>query len=207
MSGVDLKFFSEVQVALEKEADRKDEIRIKVREFDRQVRQLAAVLNGVHADPSGPVPEIDFTEVQATLRHFAALIPGDHFHKYYDLWSRQVQQAVFLVVFRHYLVHEELVTIPVIETTLGGKILNTCTSRLAVNAVTVGDYQRPLRLSKFIKDLSAGFQMLNLKNDIIRKRFDGIKYDVKKIEEVVYDITLRGLQQNEQPNKKPKLSE
>jgi hypothetical protein len=24
-------------------------------------------------------------------------------------------------------------------------------------------------------------------------RFDGIKYEVKKIEEVVYDITLRGL--------------
>lgn len=27
------------------------------------------------------------------------------------------------------------------------------------------------------------------------RRFDGIKYDVKKIEEVVYDITLRGLHQ------------
>lgn len=35
--------------------------------------------------------------------------------------------------------------------------------------------------------------MLNLKNDSLRKRFDALKYDVKKIEEVVYDLSLRGL--------------
>lgn len=66
-------------------------------------------------------------------------------------------------------------------------------SRLAVNAVTMADFATPLRLSDFVKDLYAGFGMLNLKNDSLRKRFDSIKYDVKKIEEVVYDISLRGL--------------
>ncbi|RUP51150.1 translin-like protein [Jimgerdemannia flammicorona] len=69
-------------------------------------------------------------------------------------------------------------------------------SRLAVNSVTAGDYSRPLRISKFVKDLGSGFQLLNLKNDLLRKRFDGIKYDIKKIEEVVYDISLRGLTTN-----------
>lgn len=34
---------------------------------------------------------------------------------------------------------------------------------------------------------------MNLKNDNLRKRFDALKYDVKKIEEVVYDLSLRGL--------------
>lgn len=37
------------------------------------------------------------------------------------------------------------------------------------------------------------FRLLNLKNDALRKRFDGLKYDVKKCEEVVYDLTIRGL--------------
>lgn len=85
-----------------------------------------------------------------------------------------------------------------------------------------------MRLSRFVKDVSAGFQMLNLKNDMLRKRyslddthgisfranlrpfcgrFDGIKYDVKKIEEVVYDITLRGLQEEGQAAKRPKLED
>ncbi|CEJ56282.1 Translin-1 [Penicillium brasilianum] len=66
-------------------------------------------------------------------------------------------------------------------------------SRLAVNSVTLGDYERPLQIGNFIKDLFAGFQLLNLKNDILRKRSDGIKYSVKKVEDVVYDLSLRGL--------------
>lgn len=66
-------------------------------------------------------------------------------------------------------------------------------SRLATNAVTLGDFDLPLVISGFIKDLLAGFQMLNLKNDILRKRADAVKYDVKRVEDVVYDLSLRGL--------------
>ncbi|KAI4198574.1 MAG: hypothetical protein LQ346_002727 [Caloplaca aetnensis] len=66
-------------------------------------------------------------------------------------------------------------------------------ARLAVNSVTLGDYQRPLQISKFVKDIHAGFQILNLKNDSLRRRSDSIKYSVKKIEDVVYDLSLRNL--------------
>lgn len=66
-------------------------------------------------------------------------------------------------------------------------------SRLAVNSVTAGDYNRPIRISNFINELDSGFRLLNLKNDPLRKRYDGLKYDVKKIEEVVYDLSIRGL--------------
>jgi predicted translin family RNA/ssDNA-binding protein len=66
-------------------------------------------------------------------------------------------------------------------------------SRLAVNAVTLGDFEAPLRISAFAKEVFTGFSMLNLKNDPLRRRFDSLKYDIKKIEEVVYDVTLRKL--------------
>ena len=62
-----------------------------------------------------------------------------------------------------------------------------------MNSVTLGDYQRPLAISRFVADLNSGFRLLNLKNDGLRKRFDALKYDIKKIEEIVYDITIRGL--------------
>lgn len=57
----------------------------------------------------------------------------------------------------------------------------------------MGDFELPLVISGFIKDLFAGFQVLNLKNDILRKRADAVKYDVKRVEDVVYDLSLRGL--------------
>jgi len=48
-------------------------------------------------------------------------------------------------------------------------------------------------ISQFIKDLHAGFQILNLKNDSLRRRSDSIKYKVREVEDVVYDLSLRGL--------------
>ena len=66
-------------------------------------------------------------------------------------------------------------------------------SRLVVNAVTHGDYQRPKRIATFLNNLDGGFRLLNLKNDMLRKKFDSLKYDLKKVEEVVYDLSIRGL--------------
>lgn len=34
---------------------------------------------------------------------------------------------------------------------------------------------------------------LNLRNDALRRKFDSLKYELKRCEDVVYDLTLRGL--------------
>lgn len=64
--------------------------------------------------------------------------------------------------------------------------------------MTLGDYKRPLQISTFVKDVHAGFQLLNLKNDALRRRSDGVKYSVKRVEDVVYDLSLRGLIEREE---------
>lgn len=66
-------------------------------------------------------------------------------------------------------------------------------ARLATNSVTLQDFDLALRIHSFLKDLFAGFLLLNLKNDPLRKRVDGVKYAVKKTEEIVYDLTVRKL--------------
>ena len=67
-------------------------------------------------------------------------------------------------------------------------------SRLAMNAVTLGDARTvTVTISSFVKDVYSGFQLLNLKNDVVRRRFDGMKYSVKKVEEVIYDLSLRSV--------------
>jgi hypothetical protein len=73
-------------------------------------------------------------------------------------------------------------------------------ARLCLNSVIVGDYQLPTQIARFVSELYAGYRLLNLKNDFLRKRMDSIKYDVKKIEEVVYDITVRGLNKTPLPS-------
>ena len=45
--------------------------------------------------------------------------------------------------------------------------------RYVVNQVTNGDYDCPRKVLKFLTDLHAAFRMLNLRNDFLRKKFDG----------------------------------
>jgi predicted translin family RNA/ssDNA-binding protein len=66
-------------------------------------------------------------------------------------------------------------------------------ARLATNAVTIKDFEHAVHIQAFVKDLFAGFLLLNLKNDILRRKVDGVKYSVKKTEEIVYDLTVRNL--------------
>ena len=52
-------------------------------------------------------------------------------------------------------------------------------ARLCPNSIVNSDFTLPLKISKFCKEIHAGFGLLNLKNDSLRKRFDGMKVSVK----------------------------
>jgi predicted translin family RNA/ssDNA-binding protein len=148
------------------------------------------------------------------LQRLSSVVGHDHY-KYCTTWYITMQHVVGLCALSVYLQHETAITIEQVEHMLQVQVdtkgdtdtfhisleeylhalisLVNELSRLAVNAVTAGDFQRPLRISAFVKELFAGFQMLNLKNDSLRRRFDSLKYDLKKVEEVVYDLSIRGL--------------
>jgi len=142
------------------------------------------------------------------------------YYKWNNMWTRSIQDVCFTVLYCGWLAQdsenktgklltiEEVGTILKVPTNLKDRdafhltieeyLLSLVTlleelARLARNSVTLGDFRRPLQISQFIKDVHAGFQILNLKNDILRKRVDGIKYRVKEVEDVVYDLSLRNL--------------
>ncbi|KAF9996830.1 hypothetical protein BGZ80_006586 [Entomortierella chlamydospora] len=218
---VDLGFFDAIQSAMEAEATAKDNIRSAVRELDRINRNITAVLNRVHSSPKEQVPalcaqaRIHFEDIQVHIKEVAKIVPMNQYYKYNGLWTGPMQQACFLATLTMYLEHERLITVEELEGFFAAKVdldnnmtdfrisieeflhgvvsLTNELSRLAVNSVTAGDFARPVRIGKFLKELYSGFQLLNLKNDSLRKRFDGIKYDIKKVEEIIYDLTVRKL--------------
>jgi hypothetical protein len=73
------------------------------------------------------------------------------------------------------------------------KLIERFQSRLMTNAVTQRDFKRPQLISKFVKDIHSAFQVLNLKNDALRRKSDGLKYNVKKVEDICYDLIVRNL--------------
>ncbi|XP_061860829.1 translin isoform X1 [Colius striatus] len=153
-----------------------------------------------------------FGTVRTQMESLKTKFPADQYYRFHEHWRFVLQRLVFLAAFVVYLESETLVTREAVAEILGieadrergfhldiedylSGVLTLASelARLAVNSVTAGDYSRPLRIAAFISELDSGFRLLNLKNDSLRKRYDGLKYDVKKIEEVVYDLSIRGL--------------
>ncbi|EGP91235.1 unnamed protein product [Zymoseptoria tritici ST99CH_3D7] len=155
-----------------------------------------------------------------TIQMLSKVASGHPYYRFNYSWSRQMESSCFSILLCGWLggfgkgqtgsllTIEEVgavMKVPVnlkdrdaFHLTIEEYLLSLITlledlSRLARNSVTLGDYRRPLLISQFIKDVFAGFQILNLKNDSLRKRSDGIKYKVKEVEDVVYDLSLRGL--------------
>ncbi|KAH9950534.1 Translin [Amylocystis lapponica] len=215
MDPENLEFINQL---LDKDVELREKIKEQVVEFDKKTRTLSGMLNKIHSTPSEQMAVL-LDSVRPTLEGcrettaaLAVLIPANQFWRWKDMWCNSLRSAVYAATLMEYLKSGTLLTLPTVNEVLGIKdewkdrftltaedylhglitLVNEL-SRLAVNAVTLGDFEAPIKISVFVKDLFAGFAMLNLKNDLLRRRYDSLKYDIKKIEEVVYDVSLRKL--------------
>ncbi|OCT48440.1 Translin-1 [Cladophialophora carrionii] len=218
---VDPAIFSSLQAKIDQETGIKDELRAIVDTLSKQGRVTQSILSRVHNTPTAEletavlVPCADSLAAQAaTVKTLADAASKYPFYKWNNIWQRDMQNVVSSLQLHDWLKGGNLITLEEVGQRLNVPVnvkdedtfhitiedyLLALTytieelSRLAPNAVTLGDYARPLQISRFIKDVHAGFQLLNLKNDILRRRNDALKYNVKKVEDVVYDLSLRGL--------------
>ncbi|CUA67610.1 Translin [Rhizoctonia solani] len=200
----------------EAESELRDTIRKEVLELDRKSRNATGIMNRIHSTLDvKPLVESSSSVVRSCHEEFTKIanaVPPNQFWRWKDMWTRSLQNIIFVTALDEYLSTERLITLPECEQILGvnpewrGRFqipsedylhgiiaLVNELSRLAVNAVTLGDFNRPVQISVFVRDLYSGFSLLNLKNDSLRRRFDSLKYDMKKIEEVLYDVSLRKL--------------
>ncbi|PCH40129.1 Translin [Wolfiporia cocos MD-104 SS10] len=215
---MDLQNLEYINRLLDKDVDLREKIKDQVTELDKKTRTLSGMLNKIHSTPTGQLPSlIDsvtpyLESCRETTAALAELIPPNQFWRWKDMWSFSLRNAVFSATLVEFLRNGSLLSLSQASEVLGIKdewqdrfalsaedylhalisLVNEL-SRLAVNSVTLGDFEQPIKISFFVKDLFAGFAMLNLKNDTLRRRYDSLKYDIKKIEEVVYDVSLRKL--------------
>ncbi|KAG6820178.1 hypothetical protein H0H93_004309 [Arthromyces matolae] len=116
---------------------------------------------------------------QETTHALADLIPENQFWRWKDMWTNSLRNAVFVASLVEFLSTRTLIPLPKISEQLGIKdewedrlalpvedylhglisLVNEL-SRLAVNAVTLGNFEEPFRISVFVKDIFIGFSMV-----------------------------------------------
>ncbi|CAG9794231.1 unnamed protein product [Diatraea saccharalis] len=210
--------FTKFQKDLDADQELREVIRTICKEVQQMSREAVTVLQIIHHKEEGIIQACQkarelFGKAREKYASLKQTVPSTDYYKYHDHWRGVTQQYCFLISLVIWLEmgilasHETIAEVLGISSVeekegfhldiedylVGLLLLCSELSRYAVNCVTRGDYAKPSQISKFIMELNAGFRLLNLKNDHLRKRFDALKYDVKKIEEVVYDLSIRGL--------------
>ncbi len=64
-------------------------------------------------------------------------------------------------------------------------------ARRAVFLATKRDKQQVTNIHEFIQALQGELVQFHLRNGLLRKKYDSIKYNLKKVEETLYDLELR----------------
>ncbi|KAL0482254.1 hypothetical protein AKO1_011121 [Acrasis kona] len=202
----------------EEEDAKRETIRVEVRKLELLSSRIKTCLQAVHQhtdDYDATVKRI-CAEVDSLLAECAKvfadldkLISKDSYYKYQGRFNNKTSQFSFLCLLKHYLETGTLLSHENVVKTLGlegnsvlitlEEYLHGCCelfaelSRLSVNSVTRGDFERPVKIKDFLHELHGALKLLNFKNDGVRKKFDSVKYDLKKVEEIVYDLSVRGL--------------
>jgi predicted translin family RNA/ssDNA-binding protein len=64
--------------------------------------------------------------------------------------------------------------------------------RKAIFEVIHKNYSEAERIKTFVDEIYGEFLKLNLRNGELRKKSDSIKWNLKKLEEVMYDVAMKG---------------
>ncbi|EDV28330.1 uncharacterized protein TRIADDRAFT_20923, partial [Trichoplax adhaerens] len=153
-----------------------------------------------------------FSKVKEDITGLQKTFPLSDYYRYADHWHHIMQNLVFQCSLIIYMEEDTLVTRDQVAQLLGVStdkadgfhitledylqgvlLLPAELTRIAVNCVIHEDYQRPIKIASFLSQLNAAYKMLNLKNDALRRKYDGLKYEVKKAEGIVYDMKIRRL--------------
>lgn len=65
-------------------------------------------------------------------------------------------------------------------------------TRNAVNSAIKDDFETSLQVHKFISELYAELMQFDFGNGELRKKFDGIKWELNKLEDLIFQLKIKG---------------
>eukprot|EP01101_Sappina_pedata_P008295 TRINITY_DN4560_c0_g1_i1.p1 TRINITY_DN4560_c0_g1~~TRINITY_DN4560_c0_g1_i1.p1 ORF type:complete len:223 (-),score=90.23 TRINITY_DN4560_c0_g1_i1:51-719(-) len=204
---------------LEDESKKREVIKDLAKTIDSATKAIIFSMQQIHLNISTRVEicqktKAFFPDIQDLFRKLGSQVDPAEQYKFNSHWRNSIQQLVFVLALIQWIESDTLISWKEAQTQLGFEIhedqarsltieledylygimlLPQELARLSLNCVIGGEFAMPQKIARFASELAAGFGTFNFKNDLLRRKYDSIKYDVKKIEEVLYDISVRKL--------------
>ncbi|KAJ5069227.1 translin [Anaeramoeba ignava] len=215
------KKFEQIQI---KNSNQKEEIHKIIENIEKINKSFQIILSKAHFKnhDKNEIVQKSKEFIPELKQHYKSLfetIPKEYHHKFYDSWKFTCSSTFFNILFLGWIENERVylfseiadilgLEIPEKENDLGIDVhiyllslFKFCSelARLCVNSVTAGNYEMPWKISLVVSEIYSRFKLLNTNNDVFGKKINSLKFDLKKIEEVVFDVhklqTIQSLSQ------------
>ena len=112
-------------------------------------------------------------------------------------FNAALQEYAEAVTYYYYLTEQRLVKPGEIKVDAENYLLGVCDltgelSRKAVFSVVNEKYSEVEKIKDFVSEIYNEFLKFSFRNSELRKKSDSIKWNLKKIEEIMYDLKIRG---------------
>ena len=118
--------------------------------------------------------------------------------KYSPSYKIAVQEYVEAMAFFQFISEKRLVSRKELNVDAEAYILGICDLtgelvRKAINSAIAKDFKLASDIKDFVSELYGELLKFDFRNGMMRKKFDSIKYDLKKLEDLMYDLKTKGL--------------
>lgn len=183
---VNIAEFKKIEKHLKNFEEKREEVIAKSRDIIKTSKQIIYAL---HRDDQKAA-----TKAVATIKKQIKALPK---HRY-DTGMRSValQEYVEALTFYYFIKKKQLPTHQTLQVDVEEYLLGLCdltgeVVRKAVNAVIKKKYKEALECKQLCEEVYGQFLQFDLRNSELRKKSDSIKWNLKKLEDIAYDIQLK----------------
>ncbi|MBD3310313.1 hypothetical protein GF351_03785 [Candidatus Woesearchaeota archaeon] len=117
--------------------------------------------------------------------------------RYEGSYSEANQEYVEAVSYYHMTADDKIPSITQLKVTEQDYLLGICDltgelTRKAIALASKGRYAETERIKKLVEDIFGEFLKFDLRGGLLRKKVDSVKYNLVKLEDVMYDIKVKG---------------
>jgi predicted translin family RNA/ssDNA-binding protein len=187
---IDRKIFSK----LRKELEDKDVLREKVIISSRPI--LKDSKQAIYALHKNSISEAK-KSIDSAKKGIAELKKMSKAEIDEGIFNSALQEYAEAVTYYYYVTEDRLISNDELGIDAENYLLGICDltgelARRAVFSVVEEKYSEVKKLQEFVEIIHNEFLEFELRNGEIRKKSDSIKWNTKKIEEIMYDLKIRG---------------
>ncbi len=186
---IDKNDFSKMQ----KEFRDIDGIREQIIQLSREIIRISKqIIYSVHRNDLKEAEKLS-QKIKEDLKKLRKLNSGNLFEQHERIATQEYVEAL---CFYHVVKSKKLPTSSELGVDAEHYLLGLCDLggelvRKAINEAIKGNHEEALWIKELVTEMYGMFLQFDFRNGELRKKFDGMKYDLKKLEELAFQIKLR----------------